>query len=130
MKKTIILLAMAAVLLTACQETLEERCAREAKEYTEKHCPVAVAKEIIMDSMTFDKATHTLSYIYTVKGALDDAAVINNGQSRELLLQQVRNATNLKLYKEAGYSFRYIYYSAQKKGTRLFDTTFHDTDYR
>ena len=119
-----------AMVMTGCQETLEERCAREAKEYTKKNCPVLVDRNIMMDSMTFDKASHTIGYYYSVTGPLDDSATINSNNPRELLLRQVRNSTNLKLYKEAGYRLRYTYYSTKKKGTKLFETTFLDSDYR
>ncbi|MCH5307819.1 MAG: hypothetical protein J1E37_07010 [Prevotella sp.] len=109
---------------------MDERCAREAREYTEKHCPILVAKDIMMDSMTFDKNTHTISYVYTIKGLLDDAELINSNMPREQLLKEVKNSPNLKLYKEAGYSFRYVYYSTKKKGTQLFEATFHQSDYQ
>ena len=129
MKKTALLL-MSIMLLTACQESLEDRCAREAKEYTEKHCPTLIAEDMVMDSMTFDKTTHTIAYIYTLSGALDDTAVVNKNLPQERLLQEVKNSTNLKLYKDAGYSFRYTYYSTKEKGTKLFEATFHENDYR
>ena len=129
MKRIWIIIAVALV-VTAWQETLEDRCEREAKEYTEKHCPTPIAKDIVMDSMTFDKATHTITYAYTLSGQLDDSAVVNGSNSRELLLQEVKNSTNMKLYKEAGYSFRYIYHSQKKKGTQLLDATFREKDYR
>ena len=61
--KKIIGICMAAMMVAACQESLEDRCQREAKTYTEKHCPMPVGKDIVMDSMTFDKATHTISYV-------------------------------------------------------------------
>lgn len=118
------------LLLTACQESLEDRCEREAKEYTKKHCPALIAENIVMDEMTFDKATHTISYIYTVSGVLDDSVVINSNEPRKRLLEQVKNNTNLKLYKDAGYSFRYTYYSAKENGTKLFEATFRVNDYR
>ena len=128
MKKALIPL-VALFLWTACQESLEDRCAREAKEYTAKHCPVLVAQDIIFDSMFFDRSSHLISYAYTVSGILDDAEVIRRNAPREHLLMEVKNSTQLKLYKEAGYSFRYIYYSAQKRGTQLFSATFHQSDY-
>lgn len=128
--RKIMWLVMAAVMTTACQESLEERCEREAKEYTEKHCPIPVAKDIVMDSMTFDKASHTITYAYTLRGELDDSAVVNGVNSRELLLGQVKNSANLRQYKEAGYSFRYVYHSKKDKGTKLLDTTFKEKDYR
>ena len=40
MKKFWILAAIC-TLLAGCRESLEDRCAREAKEYTEKNCPTA-----------------------------------------------------------------------------------------
>ena len=129
MKKLITLLAISTIFL-ACQESLEERCAREAKEYTAKHCPVRVAQDIIFDSMSFDKTSHGISYAYTVQGVLDDAGIIHRNMPRERLLIEVKNSPHLNLYKEAGYSFRYVYYSAKKKGTQLFEATFHQSDYQ
>ena len=126
-----ILAAAAMMLLMAgCRENLEERGAREAAEYTRKHCPTPVDKDIMMDSMTFDTEHHTFSYCYTLSGELDDSATIHNGNPRELLLRQLRNSTRLKLYKEAGYNFRYVYHSSKKNGTKLFETTFRPDDYK
>ena len=126
-----ILAAAAMMLLMAgCRENLEERGAREAAEYTRKHCPTPVDKDIMMDSMTFDTEHHTFSYCYTLSGELDDSATIHNGNPRELLLRQLRNSTHLKLYKEAGYNFRYVYHSSKKNGTKLFETTFRPDDYK
>lgn len=130
MRKHFVTLLALTLLFSACQETLEERCSREARDFTRKNCPMTVVNDVVMDSMTFDAATHTISYLYTLSGALDDAGRINNSNSRELLLQDVRNSTQLKLYKEAEYNFRYVYYSQQKKGTKLFEATFRKEDYR
>ena len=130
MKKTVLFIIGGIMMLTACQESLEDRCAREAKEFTEKNCPRAVDKEIVLDSMTFEKVTHTISYLYTLQGTLDDPQRIDSAKFRELLLMEVKNSTNLKLYKDAGYSFRYAYYSQKENGTKLFEATFRDNDYR
>ena len=130
MKRYIVTLLALPLLLCACQESLEERCSREARDFTRKHCPMTVGNDVVMDSMTFDAATHTVSYLYTLSGPLDDAKRVSNSNTRELLRQDVRNSTQLKLYKEAGYNFRYVYYSKQKKGTKLFEATFRKNDYR
>ena len=122
--------AIMTLFMVGCRESLEERGAREAKEYTRKHCPIPVDKHIVMDSMTFDMQSHTFGYCYTLTGELDDSAVIQYDKARELLLHQLRNSTHLKLYKEADYNFRYVYYSTKKNGTKLFETTFHPEDYR
>lgn len=121
---------VSALLITSCQETLEQRCAREAKEYSEKHCPAPIAKGVTVDSMSFDVATHTLTYSYTLSGVVDDPAVISRNNPREDMLQQLKNATAMKPYKDAGYNFRYIYYSSKDKGKKLFEATFHEKDYR
>lgn len=123
-------LILTVALLASCQETLEERGAREARDYTKKHCPAPIAHQVTMDSMTFDKASHTFSYCYTLSGTLDDTLYISMNNPRDLLLQQVKNSTNLKIYKEADYKFRYIYNSAQNKGAVLFDETFGPKDYK
>jgi hypothetical protein len=128
MKKTAMLLLMA-TLTCGCQETLEERGAREARDYTEKHCPAPIGNQVTMDSMTFDKATHTFGYYYTLSGTLDDSAYIHQNNPRDMLLQQVKNSTNLKIYKDEGYNFRYIYNSKKEKGSKLFDETFKPKDY-
>mgnify|MGYP003571265488 CR=1 FL=1 len=132
-RKSILPTALVLLLLAltaSCRESLEKRGAREAAEYTRKHCPTPVEPRIMMDSMTFDRVHHTFSYCYTLSGELDDSALIANGNAKELLLQQLRNSTHLKLYKEAGYNFRYVYHSSKKHGTTLFETTFRPEDYQ
>lgn len=130
MKKVILTALAATMLLTACQESLEERCAREAKEYTQKNCPRHIDTEIVLDSMTFEKDSHTIGYCYTLQGSLDNPLRVDSAQFSEALLLEVKNSTNLKLYKDEGYSFRYVYYSAKNSGTKLFEATFRKNDYR
>jgi hypothetical protein len=117
-------------LLISCQETLEERGAREARDYTKKHCPAPVAQYVTMDSMLFDKESHSFGYYYTLSGPLDDSTYINRNNPREVLLLQVKNSTNLKIYKDADYNFRYVYHSTKLKGVTLFDETFGPKDYK
>ena len=70
MKKLWVLSAIM-MLLTACQESLEDRCAREAKEYTRKNCPAKMDNNSILDSLTFERETHTLHYYYRLTGFAD-----------------------------------------------------------
>ena len=120
---------LAILTLTACQETLEERCEREARDFTEKKCPFRVDRSTVMDSMTFDRASLTLTYSYTLNGLLDDSAVVVRNNPRELLLGELKNATSLRLYKEAGYNFRYTFLSAANSGKVIYDITFRPNDY-
>ena len=128
--KKLVWIFVGMLLMTACQETLEERCAREAKEYSKKNCPAPLTKDVTIDSMSFDIATHTLTYSYTVSGVIDDTAVINRNNPKEELLRNLKNATSMKPYRDAGYNFQYIYYSTKQKGTRLFEATFRESDYQ
>ena len=129
MKKTFIMI-LAGMLFVACQESLEDRCQREAKEFTEKSCPRHIDTEIVLDSMTFDKDSHTIGYCYTLQGSLDNPQRVDKDRFSEALLLEVKNSTNIKLYKDAGYSFRYTYYSEKNSGTKLFEATFRENDYR
>ena len=98
MKKTIIMI-LAGILFVACQESLEDRCQREAKEFTEKSCPRHIDTEIVLDSMTFDKDSHTIGYCYTLQGSLDNPQRVDKDRFSEALLLEVKNSTNIKLYK-------------------------------
>ena len=40
--------------LMCCQESLEDRAAKECKEYTQKHCPTPMVNNTRMDSMTYE----------------------------------------------------------------------------
>ena len=129
MKKTIIMI-LTGMLFVACQESLEDRCQREAKKFTERACPRHIDTEIVLDSMTFDKESHTIGYCYTLQGSLDNPMRVDKTKFSEVLLLEVKNSTNIKLYKDAGYSFRYTYYSEKNSGTKLFEATFREKDYR
>ena len=129
MKNSIIFFMLTAIMVS-CQETLEERATREARDYTEKHCPAPIAHQVTMDSMTFDKSTHTLGYYYTLSGTLDDSTYIKQNNPYEMLLQQLKNSTNLKIYKDEGYNFRYVYNSQKHKGAILFDEIFKSKNYK
>jgi ADP-ribose pyrophosphatase YjhB (NUDIX family) len=128
MKKIILSLA-ALSMLAACHESLEDRCAREVKEYTEKKCPAMIAETVRIDSLGFDKDTHTVHYYYTLLGKADNAQVVAKSNPRKALIQEVKNATSMETFKEAGYNFSYTYWSENHKGLKLFETTINKKDY-
>ncbi|MGM9718706.1 MAG: hypothetical protein ACI3YQ_10700 [Prevotella sp.] len=115
MKKTIFTLAAMAMLAFSCQESLEDRCEREAKEFNEKKCPAKVTDGVTIDSLVFERSTHTLHYYYTFSGLSDNKAVIEKLNPRKLLIDEIRNSTTIRAYKEAGYNFHYTYWSASAK---------------
>ena len=128
MKKLWVLSAFM-LLLTACQESLEDRCARETKEYTRKNCPAKMDNNIILDSLTFERETHTLHYYYKLTGFADQDSVSKNIDAVNILKQELRNTTTLKLYKDNHYRFAYTYRSEKNPEKVLLDVLLTDKDY-
>jgi len=119
-----------ASLLCSCQDSLEERCAKECKSYTEKKCPAPLTTDIVIDSLVFERASHTMHYYYTVSGVADDPARFAKINAAKMMKDEVKNATSIRLYKEAGYSFAYTYWSAKNKGQVLCDVIVTKKDYQ
>ena len=128
--KKVILFVLATLILSACQESLEDRCARECVEFTKRKCPSAVAQDMIVDSMTFERASHTVQYYYKLTGASDRADAYPKDQAKELLKDALKNTTQVMAYKEEGYNFRYIYYSEKNPQTVYLDILLTEKDYK
>ena len=128
MKKLLIIATMAALVCTSCQESLEDKCAKEAAELTSKKCPSRIDENTQIDSMTFDKSTHTLAYWYHLTGKADNPEIFKRVNLRKSLIEQIKNSTSMQAYKDAGYSFRYVYRS-QKENKVYFDDTVTKKDY-
>ena len=84
-------------MLFSCHENLEDRAARETKEFTEKKCPVMVDQFTIMDSITFDRATKTVHSYYSLRGTADTVGVLNDGNARSALVDELKRNTNNKV---------------------------------
>ena len=128
--KKVILFALATLILGACQESLEDKCARECVEFTKRKCPSAIAQDMIVDSMTFDRASHTVQYYYKLTGASDRPDAYPKDQAKDLLKNALKNTTQVMSYKEAGYNFRYIYYSEKNPQTIFLDILLTEKDYQ
>lgn len=128
MMKKVFLIVAAAALTTACHESLEDRAERECREQTEKYCPMPVTEYVVSDSMMFERDTKTFHYYYSLRGIADTTA-IPEAAAREEMLEGLRNSTNLNAYKEAGFNFKYTYFSTKHPGQKLIDLTFTPKDY-
>ena len=128
MKKLWVLSAFM-LLLTACQESFEDRCARETKEYTRKNCPAKMDNNIILDSLTFERETHTLHYYYKLTGFADQDTIVKKLDAVNILKEELRNTTTLKLYKDNHYRFAYTYRSEKNPEKVLLDVLLTDKDY-
>lgn len=120
------------LLLTSCHESLEQRAEREAREYTEKYCPTPTVNFVRTDSITFDKTTLTYKYYCTFSDRMDNIELVkqNENQLRIALLTAIRENTNIKVYKEAGYQFSYTMHSQKHPSEILFTTTYGPKDYK
>ena len=129
-KKFFILLAMVALLL-ACQESLENRAARESDEYTRKFCPVKINDNTTLDSLTFDITSHTFTRYFSI---VADSQSIQRAEEKkayfaEELIKEVKLDTSLKPFKENGYAFRFVYRSANDPSFILYDKTVTKEEY-
>ena len=123
------IIAIIALVFTACQESLEDKCERDAKEYTRKHCPVAMDDYTTIDSLTFERATHTIHYYYTLTGVADEEKVIKEIDAVNTLKKSLKNSTSVKTYKDNKYRFAYTYRSGKDPKKILLDVVFTDKDY-
>jgi hypothetical protein len=124
-----VVLLSALFVLAGCQESLEEKCARECKAYTQKNCPAQLDDKCIVDSLIFESNSHTLHYYYTLTGIADSVGLLNPEEVKTALLDQLSNTTSMKAYKDAGYSFAYTYYSQKRPELVLFDVKLSKKDY-
>lgn len=120
----------ATALLTACQESLEERAAREARELTETKCPMPIDDNIMLDSVVFDIPSLTQTQYFCVFNALDNDSLFELTDSRALLIAELKNSPSYRPLMERGVSFRYVYQSRKRAGHVLLDMTLRPEDYR
>lgn len=129
MKKTLLALFLTFTMV-ACQESLEDRAFREAKEHTAKFCPQRLNENTTLDSLTFDIPSHTFTSYLTI---VTDAEGAQRAQQlknkiREELVMLVKSDTSRKRYKEEGYAFRYV--ARSDSSELLYDTTITPEDYK
>ena len=127
-------LAALTLALAACQESFDERCVREAREYTEKHCPMPQGDGCTLDSAAFNVATRTLSFHYTLTDSLDGPDIHrqlaeNHDALRREMLSALRNSIALKEYMEHGLNFSYVY-TSRRTGRHVIVLTFTPSDYQ
>jgi hypothetical protein len=98
--KKLFLMVTNIILLTACQESLEERAAREAREVTEAKCPMPIGNNMYMDSVVFNIPTLTQTQYFRFTGDTDNDSVVTtleNTNVKETLVQELKNIFILML---------------------------------
>ena len=126
MMKKLIYTAVLVSLLASCTESLEDKAAREAKEYTEKYCPTPYVNDSRTDSATFDKSTKTYVYYISLRNKADNKQVIeaNKNKLHKIQKEALDNNPGLKKYKEEHFTFRFVYHSAKNPKEVLLDDLF------
>ena len=71
------------LMMAACTESFEDRCRREAREYTERMCPRVIAEYTMIDSMVFVEKPIGFTYYYNVSGPLDDPELMTDNVIEE-----------------------------------------------
>ena len=115
--------------MTSCQESLEDRCERETKEYTAKQCPSQLDSNTRIDSLTFERATHTIHYYYTLTGRADNEDILKQIDAPTVLRNELKNTTTMKVYKDNKYRFAYTYRSEKQPEKVMMEIVFTDKDY-
>lgn len=128
--KRIFVFLLAPFVLLSCQESLEERAAREARQMTETKCPMPIGDNMLLDSIVFDIPTLTQSQYFRVYGDLDSDSLFESVDSRSLLLSELQNTPSYRALMERGVDFRYVYRSSKAPDTVLLDLTLTPDDYR
>lgn len=112
------ILCIAALMTSVCgckKESFGDRMVRETRENTAKLCPMEVDQDTMLDSMAFDKGSHTLLYYYSLHGFLDFDSLYSDDvveAHRETLIKDIRNSVTLRDVKKEKANFKCIYLSA------------------
>ena len=132
--KNILFFAAALLLLSSCQESLEEKAAREAREVTESKCPMPIGDNMYLDSIVFDIPTLTQTQYFRFTGNSDNDStvekIIKNNDLKGTLVQELKNTPSYKALINKGITFRYIYGSTANPEKTYIDITVTKEDYQ
>lgn len=127
MKKALFLSAVISLLAGCQHETVDDRTAREAAEYTKQMCPTPIENFTRTDSLVFNRATRTLIYYCAFCDKMDDEKMValNRNKLVEGLKAGIKNDIGLKTYLEAGIHVMYVVHSTKEPQKVLFKEQIH-----
>lgn len=129
--KKILFIAAAVTMLVSCQEKKLDRFEREAKEYTQKKCPLHMDSVTTLDSMVFvNKGEGNLRMYYSLNISEEQKEAFMNmlGDIGDENLGQLRSSVEYIKHKDAGVTFSYIYMDAVT-GEKLVEYSFTKQEY-
>ena len=89
-----IALVLIALLFSSCQETLDEKAERQARDYTRKYCPTPIDNDTRTDSIVFDTQKKVYYYYISFFNSLDDEYIVNENKDRfaQMLTQSIKDS--------------------------------------
>ncbi len=132
--KKIFLFAILLMTLTACQESIEKRLEREAREISEKGPQSfkilgqdGLFHVMVRDSVVFHIPTLTQRQYFKMTGDIDQEGF---APTKQMLVEQLKNEPSYRVLRENGYSFYYIYRSAKDPEKVYAEITITKQDYQ
>lgn len=118
------------ILLTcsSCFESFDKRLQREAREFTENHCPQVPEPGTLLDSTTYDITSRTYTLWYSLSAANAEVYSANISQLHQALLERLLDDVNYKSLKDHDVIFRYVYMS-QPNGQVIYQTQITPNEY-
>lgn len=131
--KFILFALIAVCMTTGCKrKTFDEYLAEEAEKFTTTQCPRELDSSTTIDSMTYDMASKTLNYYYTLSNELGSEDMLTPSlieDFTETLLVSLRDDISLKKHKEENVNFSYHYFVKDKPQEEAFGIHFGPKDY-
>ena len=117
------------VRLTACQESFDKRLQREARDFTENHCPQEPEPGTQLDSTTYAPNERVYTLWYSLAPENETAIRERTELLHQLLLHELVADVNYINLKNEGITFRYVYRS-QQTGALIYETQIKAKEYR
>lgn len=128
-----ILLFIGALIFSSCQEKLQDRFVREAREYTATQCPLPHDDFTVLDSLVFvpkGEAGDLRIFFSVILDEEQREVFMSKGEElRDIDKKVVRNSVQFSKYKEAGVTFVYIYHD-KATGKKLTEIRIDKNDYK
>ena len=130
MIKRMLIGLMAAAALVSCQESMEERAARDAHEITTKKCPMPIGNEgtVILERVEFDIPTQTWKEDLLLD-FVGDKSQIDLSEIKSVLISELKNTPSYKPYRDHGFKFHYVYCRMSAPKDTLINITLSKADY-
>lgn len=111
MRKFFFLILCSAIFLTtSCQESLQERAQREAREYTERNCPTPPVNNTITDSIVYNPKTNVYTTYLRMVGPFDNEEMLKQGYKDlyDGMKKSIMSDPGQQAYVKGGFDFAFV----------------------